>query len=315
MRLIEGTTDFELDAKSALAVGKFDGIHRGHREILDKIVDKKKAGMQAVVFTFDPPPAVLFGDGFSRELTTKEEKREIFEKVGIDVLIEFPLTKETASIQPEDFIGEILVKKLKMAYIAAGTDVSFGDKGRGNWAMLQEYAGRFSYEAELVPKRCLKGREISSSYVRREVEQGNMELAGELIGFPYSVAGTVVKGKQFGRTIGMPTVNLLLPENKLLPPRGVYYADISFGEGHYRGVTNIGYKPTVSNEQLMGVETYIYDFSGDLYGREITVKLLHFKRPEMKFQDKQALKEQMEKDIAEGRVYFGSCQFFSYHVK
>ncbi len=302
MRLIQGTTEFMLEDSCAVAIGKFDGIHRGHQRLLENILKKKEEGLSAAVFTFDPPPAVFFGRAESRGLTTREEKRRIFQRLGIDVLIEFPLTEETAAMSPERFIEEILVKKMHAAYVAAGADVTFGDKGKGDRRLLLSFGEKLGFVVEIIDKICEEtGIEISSSLIRRELEKGNMERVTELIGFPYSVSGKVVHGKRLGRELGMPTVNLLPPADKLLPPRGVYFSNVSYGGRHYKSISNIGCKPTVSNERIMGVETYLYDFSEDIYGKEITVNLLGFKRPEMKFASLSQLREQMQRDIAEGR--------------
>lgn len=301
MQLIEGTMEFVLAEACAVAIGKFDGIHRGHQALLHNILAQKKKGLSAAVFTFDPPPAVFFGRAESRGLTTRAEKRRIFEKIGIDVLVEFPLCAETASMPPEIFIEEVLVKKMKTAYVAAGTDVTFGGGGRGGSRLLLAYGKKLGFAAEIIDKICLDGREISSSLIREEIERGNMERVAELIGFPYSVTGTVVHGRRFGRTIGMPTVNLLPPQDKLLPPNGVYFSNVSYGGKHYKSISNIGCKPTVSDENVLGVETYLYDFAEDIYGKEITVNLLKFKRPEMKFGSIEELKTQMQRDISEGK--------------
>lgn len=302
MHLIQGTTEFTLDRPCAAAIGKFDGIHRGHQKLLDNILKEKQKGLLAAVFTFDPSPAVFFGRAESKSLTTREEKRRIFEKLGIDVLIEFPLTSESAAMLPERFLEEILIGRMKAAYVAAGMDVSFGERGRGGRDMLLDYGKRAGFQVEIIDKICENGTEISSSLIRQELERGNMERVTELIGFPYSVTGIVVHGKRLGRTLGMPTVNLLPPKDKLLPPNGVYFSNVSYQGGHYRSISNIGCKPTVSEEKVLGVETYLYDFAEDIYGREITVKLLGFKRPEMKFDDVGQLREQMQKDIAEGAL-------------
>ncbi len=302
MRLIQGSTDFCLEQACAVAIGKFDGIHRGHQVLLSHILEKKKSGLCSAVFTFDPPPAVFFGRGKVRELTTREEKRRIFQRLGVDVLIEFPLRAETAAISPSAFIEDILVRRMHAAYVAAGTDVTFGAGGLGDGAMLAACGKRLGFAVEVIDKVRADGREISSSRIRRALEAGEMEQVTRLIGFPYSVTGTVVHGRRLGRTIGMPTVNLLPPGDKLLPPRGVYFSNVSYGGNHYKSITNIGCKPTVSNERVMGVETYLYDFDEEIYGREITVNLLGFKRPEMKFHSVEELKRQMEKDIAEGKM-------------
>lgn len=305
MQIIQETTEFVIEGKSAVSIGKFDGIHLGHQKLLGNILEQREQGYKAVVFTFNPPPAMLFGNQDDRELMTREEKYRAFEKTGIDVLLEFPLTKETAAILPEDFVTDILVKKLHAKYIAAGTDVSFGAKGAGNYMLLQSLAKHLGYEVSIIDKVCFNGREVSSTYVREEVELGHMENAAELLGNPYGVSGEVVHGNRFGRTMGMPTVNLLPPKSKLLPPNGVYYSEVLLAGKSYAGITNIGYKPTVSDRKQLGVETYIYGFDQEVYGEEITVSLLAFKRPELRFDGKEALKRQMLEDIAQGRRFHG----------
>lgn len=305
MQLIQQTTEFMLDTPSAVAIGKFDGIHKGHQALLQNVLLQKEKGRRAVVFTFDPPPSALFGNSEQKGLTTKEEKRRIFEKLGIDVLIEFPLTKETAAISPQDFVTKLLVGKMNAAYVAAGSDLTFGDKGRGNRELLEQLGRQLGFEVKVIEKICIGGKEVSSSRIRWEIEQGNMEQAKELIGFPYSVTGTVVHGRHLGSRLGMPTVNLLPPKDKLLPPRGVYTSYVSYGGKHYKSISNVGCKPTVSQEMVLGVETYLYDFREDIYGKQITVNLLSFRRPERRFASVEELKAQMQQDIEEGKGYMG----------
>lgn len=306
MQIIERETAFQLHKPSAVAIGKFDGIHRGHQSLLRHVLEQKEKGLQAVVFTFDPSPAALFSGEDLPELTTKREKRRLFQEMGIDVLIEFPLNFTTAATEPEAFIEKVLAGQMKTAYIAAGEDLSFGKKGKGDAALLRRMAGSFGYRTEIIEKVCLDGVEISSSYVREVIKSGDMEKAERLIGEAYSVSGVVAHGKKLGRKLGMPTVNLLPEKEKLLPPYGVYFSEVSLGERVYKGITNIGCKPTVNEEKQAGVETYLYDFAQDIYGKEITVRLFSFHRPERKFESVEALKKQMASDIAQGRYYVHS---------
>lgn len=303
MQIIEGRTEFQTGGKSAVAIGKFDGIHRGHIALLEHILEQKKRGLLAVVFTFYPSASVFFGKGEERELTPLKEKREFFKKLGIDILIEFPLNKETAAIPAKDFVTEILVKQMQAAYIAAGTDLSFGDKGKGNKELLLQMADELDFQVEIIDKVMDKDREISSSYVRKEIEQGNMEKVSDLLGRNYSVTGTVEKGNQLGRRLGMPTLNLYPEEDKLLPPNGVYYSYVDCRGKRYKGITNIGQKPTVNDTLTVSVETYLYDFSRDMYGEKIITELIHFKRPERKFENVEALKTQVQADIEAGRCF------------
>ncbi|MCR5157233.1 MAG: bifunctional riboflavin kinase/FAD synthetase [Butyrivibrio sp.] len=297
MQIISGTTEFHIEEKTAVAIGKFDGIHLGHRKLLGYILEQKKDDLKAVVFTFDPSPEEFFTGHSVSQLFTREEKRRAFEKMGIDVLIEFPLTEVTAATEPEDFVRRILVHQLNADYIAAGTDVSFGNRGRGDRHLLKSMAKEMGYELELIDKVRLDGEEISSTRVRNEISDGNMPMAKRLLGAGYSISGIVEHGRHLGHTIGVPTVNILPPDNKLLPPYGVYSSKVTLDGAVYKGMTNIGRKPTISDKERVGVETYIYDFNVDVYGKFMEVELLEFLRPEMKFDSIDDLKKQIESDL------------------
>lgn len=301
MEIIAGTTDFYLEKDTAVAIGKFDGVHLGHRRLLEEIIDKKKDGLVACVFTFDPTPAVLFGLSDGRELTTREEKRRLFERLGIDILIEFPLTKETAATEPERFVSEILAKQMNTRFVAAGEDLSFGKNGAGNALLLEKMAPQLGFCVKTIEKIEVDGIEVSSTYIRKLVEEGRMEEAESMLGMPYTLVGTVEHGNHIGHTLGFPTVNLLPLAGKLLPPNGVYYAAVRYNGRAYKAISNVGTKPTVSEEKVMGVESYLYDFTQDIYGQEIEVALKSFRRPERKFVSLEELKKQLDLDIADGR--------------
>ncbi len=305
MQIISGCTDFKLAEKSAVAIGKFDGIHIGHKVLLLHLMEQKKKGLKAVVFTFDPPANRFFGKGEEKELTPISEKRAYFEMLGMDILVEFPLNKDTASTPADVFIQEILVKQMNTSYIAAGTDLSFGAGGKGNSGLLCEMSKQLGYEVEIISKILYEDREISSSYVREAVERGDMKTAVLLLGRMYSIIGTVEGGKRLGRKLGMPTLNIYPEKDKLLPPCGVYYSLVNCRGKEYKAITNIGRRPTVNDNDAVSVETYLYDYEGDLYGEEVIVEFAEFKRAEKKFESVEALKAQMEKDVAEGRAYHG----------
>ncbi|MBQ2803392.1 MAG: bifunctional riboflavin kinase/FMN adenylyltransferase, partial [Lachnospiraceae bacterium] len=180
MKIIANTTDFYLKEKTAVAIGKFDGVHVGHRRLLEEILQQKSKGFSTCVFTFEPAPAVLFGYSDGMELTTREEKRLLFEKMGVDILIEFPLNKQTAAMPPEEFITQFLVKRMNSGFVAAGKDLSFGDKGAGNARLLQQLGTKYGYQVQIIDKVIKHGVEISSSYIREQVEAGEMKLAEEL---------------------------------------------------------------------------------------------------------------------------------------
>lgn len=303
MQIIQETTEFMLPRRSVVAIGKFDGFHLGHQKLFTRVMEQKKNGLLAVVFTFDPSPAAFFSQKMMKELMPKEEKRAAFERMGIDVLIEFPLNKETAATQAEDFVEEYLAHKLKAAVITAGTDLSFGNKGAGNAALLEKLSPVYDYHMEIIDKVQIAGEEVSSTLIREAVKRGDIIRANTFLGEPYPINGIVSHGRHLGSQMGMPTVNLLPPEEKLLPPNGVYYSYVWLEGKRYPAISNIGCKPTVSNEKVMGVETYLYDFSEDVYGKEITVELLDFKRAEKKFDRIEELKEQVHRDIDEGAAF------------
>lgn len=302
MKIID-TTDFKLDNHTAVAIGKFDGIHKGHQKLLQEILSARRLGLATAIFTFDPSPSAFFS-GETKELMTRDEKRDAFEKMGIDYLVEYPFNGETAKVEPEAYVKDFLLDKMQAKFIVAGQDVSFGNKGAGDAALLQEVAKEAGAQTRIIPKLCYNGREISSTYVREAVQKGEMELACELMGSPFFVKGTVMRGNQIGRKLGMPTVNVHPVESKILPPNGVYFSTVTYGHQTFYGVTNVGYKPTVEQVRRMGVETYIYDFNEDIYDKEITVSLLHFERPEQKFADLTQLQAAVMKNIEDGKAYF-----------
>ena len=298
MEIITNTTDFYLEKETAAAIGKFDGVHIGHRRLLDEIVSRKGRGLAACVFTFDPAPEILFGSFDVKELTSKEEKRLLFERMGVDLLIEFPLNQTTAAMPPEDFAVEMLAKRMNVRFIAAGSDLSFGARGAGDAALLERLAPELGFEVKTVDKVCYEGREVSSTYVRSQVEAGRMRTVEKLLGMPYLVAGRVAEGNRLGRKLGFPTVNLLPGDRKLMPPCGVYVSKVRHDGKLYRAVSNVGYKPTVTSERILGLESYLYDFDRMIYGEQIEVYLGKFLRPERRFESVEELREQLKKDIA-----------------
>lgn len=305
MQIIQNTTTFRIPEKTAVAIGKFDGIHKGHRLLLDEIIKAKEKGLCAAVFTFDPVPAAFFSGQAVKELTTLQEKRECFRKMGIDYLVEYPLNERSASVKPEEYVKGFLLDQMQAALVVAGADITFGEKGAGNAALLKDIAGRNACDVKILDKLQYQGRDISSTLVRELVEQGEMEEAAKLLGEPFFLYGTVVHGNEIGRTIGFPTINVMPPSNKLLPPNGVYFSKVIV-EGHaYNGITNIGNKPTVGEGYQRGAETFLYDFEGNLYDSQVKTELLHFVRKECKFSDFAELKDAIADNVLQGKVYFG----------
>lgn len=304
MEIIKNTLDFQLNRDTAVAMGKFDGLHIGHRKLLEHVLKQRERGLAPCVFTFNPSPAVLFGLSDGRELMTRPEKWRAFDKLGVELLVEFPLTRESAAMTPENFVQEILAKRMKTRYVAAGEDVSFGRQGAGDAALLRSLGERYGYTVHTIEKLKIHGREVSSTYVRSQVEAGHMEQAAELMGDFYTIEGSVCHGAGLGHDLEMPTANLLPSRDKLLPPFGVYFSRVWCGGSWYSAISNVGCKPTVTDAGQPGVETFLYDFDGQLYGKEIAVQLLSFHRPEQHFSSVEALKRQLRADMAAGREYW-----------
>lgn len=289
---------------TAVALGKFEGIHRGHQLLLDEIKKQNNKKQKSVVFTFDMPPrSALKGDSSYQQIYTKEERRILLEKQGIDILIEHPFTKDFAAMSPEDFVREVLIKKAGAKTIVVGTDFRFGKNRAGGIVELDTLSRIYGYQLIVIEKLQIDRQDVSSTRIRSLIEKGEMEKAAELLGRPYTVVGEVVHGKALGRTIQIPTVNQIASPNKLVPPNGVYVSKVWVEGQSYYGITNVGVKPTVEEDALKGVETHIFQFDKDIYGKMICVELLHYRRPEMKFSSVDALCTQMTKDIQYGKEY------------
>ena len=301
MQIITSLEQMCLPEKSAVAIGKFDGIHMGHRQLLSEIIAKKREGLKAVVFTFHPSPNVLFSKTLERELTSLEEKRQIFESLGVDILVEFPMTYETAATSKEVFVKDILVDKINAKFIVAGYDLSFGKNGEGNSEFLIVEGQKFGFDVKIIDKISYKDEIISSTLVRQAIADGDVKKAKFMLGSPYFIKGVVEKGNQIGRTIGFPTVNVTPPKEKLLPPNGVYKTEVTVDGRIYEAITNIGCKPTVTDEGKIGVESYIYNFTENIYGKEIEVAFLEFMRKEKKFENVDELKKQLQSDMQMGQ--------------
>ncbi len=295
MKFYEDLNSVEITDPCAISLGKFDGLHIGHKLLMNELNKAKQNGLLAVAVTFSIPPNALDGEDF-RVLTTKAEKLWIFEQAGIDVLIELPFTKELRSMEPEEFLS-VLTEKIPVKRIVAGTDFRFGKNRSGDYRTLQENEGRFGYKAVIFEKIQDDGEDISSTRIREAVKAGNLEEANRLLGYDYFLAGTVVVGNQLGRTIQVPTANLLVPREKLLPPFGGYVTRLTVDGTVYGGISNIGYKPTIGDNEPLSVETHIFDFNEDIYGKQIWVSFLKYLRPEKKYESLDALKAQIDLDI------------------
>ncbi len=302
MEYITGT-NFQFK-NSAVTLGKFDGLHMGHQQLMELVLSYKEQGLKSVMFTFSLHPSNLLSEREFELIYTEEEKIKKLKRAGMDVLISYPFTASTRMMEPEAFIRDILVKQLDAKVIVVGNDFRFGMNRKGDVALLKQFEEVYGYKVIACEKTCWKKEIISSSAIRQALRDGNMEKANAMLGQPYSIRGEVVHGRKLGRTIGMPTTNLIPPSGKLLPPCGVYSSKSRINGIYYPGVTNIGYKPTVGEEELLGVETYIFDYNEDLYGKTIEVELYTFLRPELKFGSIEELVQKMQEDIKVARNEF-----------
>ena len=282
----------------AVTMGKFDGIHRGHRKLVEKIKERKAFGEQAVLFAIDAS---------SNMILTSEERASLLEKMGIDVLVECRLNDRIRHMKAENFIKEILMGDLGASYVVVGEDNRFGFERKGNPQLLKEFGEHYGFEVEVLSKEMDGRRKISSTFIREELKKGNMEKITSLMGADYFVEGKVVHGRGMGHKVLLPTTNLVPPKSKILPPNGVYVTSSSFQGRIYHGITNIGYKPT-GGESFVGVETYLFDCKEDLYGQECRVDFKKFLRPERKFPSLEALKDRLLADAEDGKEYFRKKQ-------
>ncbi|MCI9079937.1 MAG: bifunctional riboflavin kinase/FAD synthetase [Lachnospiraceae bacterium] len=290
MEILKGM-DFKIK-DSAVSLGKFDGIHLGHRLLLNEVLGHKE--LIPTVFTFgidNGSKAVPSG----KLVYSWEEKRIILEDIGIKRTILFPFNEETKNMEPEDFIEKFLIEKMDARFICVGTDFCFGKNRRGNAGLLKAFAARYGYTVKIFNKIKSKDGIISSTLIRRKIEDGDIKGANELLGRTYFIEGTVVHGNALGRRLGMPTANIYPWEGKVLLPPGVYASALVLNGKRYPSVTNIGRKPTVGSDRTV-VETCILDFKEDIYGCRVFVEFHEFLRPEKKFPDIMQLKTQMEQD-------------------
>lgn len=304
MRYIKGLESCGDFSETAITLGKFDGMHRGHQKLVYEVCRlKKETGAVSVVFAFDMSP-LYERLGIPRDgIMTNEERRQHLEN-QVDVLIECPFTEEISSIEAETFIKEILVGVFHAKYIVVGTDFRFGHDKRGDVKMLADQADIFGYELFVIEKEMYGDREISSTYIREELRKGNMEAVNDMLGYPYIVTGKVEHGKQLGRRLGFPTINVHPAKEKLLPPKGVYIDRVKIDGVWYNGIGNVGVKPTVTEENRMLIESYLFDYEGNAYEKDVKIQLHKFRRPEKKFASVEEMKDHVNADIAYGKEYF-----------
>ncbi len=287
--------------KKIFALGFFDGVHLGHQALLRECCRlAKELDCQAAAVTFDRHPKSPFLPQSPVLISTAGERQGLLRRYGIGPIYQFAVTREFMATPWRVFLEDLLEKGA--AGFVCGDDFRFGARGEGTAEKLTQVCAKLGLPCVVLPEQTLDGVRISSTHIRQLIEDGKMETATRFLGHPYMLTGTVVHGRQLGRKLGIPTANLVLPEDLAIPRFGVYACRALVEGTYYPAVTNIGTRPTVSGRGIT-VEPWILDFAGDLYGREITLEFYFFLRPEMKFPDLQALQQQIRADAAATRRY------------
>lgn len=297
MEYIQEVQKMPESVRTVITLGKFNGVHRGHQKLIRRVLETgREKGLRTVVIAFSVTDKMLL---------TKKERYAMLKKMGLDTFVECPLDKKMMRTSPEEFVKELLVNRLHAAHIVIGPDYRFGYQRKGNSELLRKMGETLGFTVEILEKEREGPREISSTYIREQLNEGNMEKVNQLLGYTFSTTGEVLHGRGLGHTIGIPTTNLIPPKDKLMPPNGVYITRSFFSGRNYNGITNVGYKPTVGGESFLGVETYLFDCNEDLYGERSKVEFYQFCRPEQKFPSLNDLKAQLDKDVEKGRQFFG----------
>ncbi|MDO5702287.1 MAG: riboflavin biosynthesis protein RibF [Lachnospiraceae bacterium] len=297
MRILSDLADYESAGAASVAIGKFDGIHRGHRRLIEASVREAGAlpGGKCVVIVIDSPRTLIL---------THEERRRVLSDLGVDIVIEQKVDPSFMSTSADEFIRTVLSGKLHAERVVVGRDFRFGFRRAGDSMMLSARGPEMGYEAVIIPPVMIGDEKISTTRIREEIGRGCMEAAEEMLGYRYFLEGEVIKGKQLGRSLGFPTANMAAAGEKLLPPFGVYYSISGWkGRSGIYGMTNIGNNPTVKDRDTK-VETHMFDISDDLYGQRLKVELLHHARPEIRFDSVELLAAQLKADREKGMGYF-----------
>jgi riboflavin kinase / FMN adenylyltransferase len=303
-RTLESLPSFR---NAVVTLGTFDGVHTGHRILIESITaEAKRLGGESVLLTFDKHPRTVIrpGEAEPKLLTTLDEKIALLENLGIDNLVVIPFTKEFSQLSARDFVAHFLVAKFHPSVIVIGYNHRFGHHRDGSIELLQKLSVENQFEVKEINKQLVNDIAVSSTRIRVALEEGDVGTANELLGYEYGLSGLVVKGNQRGRTIGVPTANVQpTDEHKMVPGRGVYVTMTTVNGHEHRSMTNIGVRPTVDGESEH-IETHLIAYAADLYGQNVIVHFHKRLRDEQKFSDIDALKAQLEKDKEETERYF-----------
>lgn len=294
---------------AVLTIGTFDGVHLGHRKIIERLKKiSEKIGGESVIFTFDPHPRKVVAPDETnlRILTTLDEKIELFEKSGIDHLIIFPFTSEFAQLSYEQFVEQILVGQIRTKYLVVGYDHKFGKDRQGGFEFLRKCADRLGFQIEKLDVLLMNESNISSTKIREAIQKGDFETANSFLGYTFALHGTVVEGQKLGRRIQFPTANVAASDpDKIIPGYGVYAVEVKVLNRTFRGMLNIGSRPTVNNNaDHRSIEVHLFDFESDIYDEKIELLFYTKLREEQKFGSVDMLKEQLARDKEETLNWF-----------
>ncbi len=281
-----------------IAIGAFDGLHLGHQTIIQRAVEKSH-GLKTVsgVYSFSPhPQQILFPENFNGYIMSEEQKEQNLEKLGIDYFFRQKFTREFSQMDFKDFIKNILVDKLNVCHIVVGDDFRFGYHGSGGVKSLKIMGERYNFTVDILSPVKINKEKVSSTLIRNMVDSGQMDKIPDYMGRYYQIQGKVITGEGRGRKLGIPTANLKLDTEYIMPPRGVYAAYAVIDDKQYKGILNIGFKPTFAGKDY-SIEIHIMEFSGDLYGKKLKVEMIKFIRPEKAFAGIEELVKQIKKDI------------------
>lgn len=305
MLIHRGFDDLTPLPNAVVTSGTFDGVHRGHQTILARLTEvARSSGGESVLITYWPHPrTVLSNDSMDLKLlTTLDEKIELLEQAGVDHLVVIPFTRAFSELSSAQYIQQVLIDTIGTRKLVIGYDHRFGRDREGGFDYIQAHQDEYGFEVEEISRQDIEAVGISSSRIRAALEAGHVDIANRLLGRPYSLSGTVVKGRQLGRTIGFPTANLQVDDPvKLIPANGVYAVDVLYAGQKFSGMLNIGFRPTVAGTHQT-IETYIFDFDKDIYGEHLTLQFRAFLRPEQKFDGLSALVSQLKQDEAAART-------------
>ncbi len=299
MRVYQGIEEFDKIDKAVVTTGTFDGVHIGHQSILNRLNElAKKVGGQSVLLTFFPHPRmVIHPDAEIQLINTIEERTALLEAAGVQHLIIHPFTKEFSRLSSVEFVRDLLVNKIGTEHLVIGYDHHFGRNREGSFEHLMEFGPLYGFQVEEIPAQDIDEVNVSSTKIRKALIAGEVRTANEFLGHAFTLSGSVVKGNQIGRTLGFPTANIQLNNpHKLIPADGIYAVRVMFKGKVFKGMLNIGVRPTIEGANKRSIEVNIFDFNAEIYGRHIQLQLIERIRDEQKFNSLDSLKFAMAHD-------------------